>query len=446
MPSRPRSPTAGEPTTVALRHESLALPLGAVVRVLDAKAQPPRFRLSAGSCVIGSGKDAHIRVAESTVSRRHAELALVPEGVTVTDLGSRNGTFYLGQRVEKITLSPGSRITIGTVEVVIDADTESLREGPTTSLRSYRGLVGGSRAMLELLAVLKRLEGSLIHVLLEGESGVGKELVAAAIHAGSSRASRPFVAVNCGGIARELVLSELFGHRRGAFTGAVEERTGAFAVADGGTLFLDEVGELPLDVQPTLLRALESGEVRRVGDNDARTVSVRIVAATNRELDKEVEAGRFRSDLFYRLAVVKLSVPPLRERPEDIELLARTFAAGLGLPDLAPEVIEHFVRQPWPGNVRELKNAVEAYVALGTLPGAAALREIPMLDHVLRQLIDTDQPYADQKERVLDQFTQTYLRMLLTRTGGNQSEAARVSGLERSYLGKLLAKHGIGKT
>jgi DNA-binding NtrC family response regulator len=189
---------------------------------------------------------------------------------------------------------------------------------------------------------------------------------------------------------------------------------------------------------------LESGEVRPLGENEAKRVSVRIVAATNKNLEEEVKAGRFRGDLYYRLAVVKLAVPPLRDRPEDVALLAGTFARSVGLSGLPPEVIEQLASRPWPGNVRELRNAVEAYVALGNLPEAGA-PDLPVLDYAIRQLIDTSRPYAELKEVVAERFTRNYLRVLLAETGGNQSEAARISGLERSYLGKLLAKHRILK-
>lgn len=431
--------------TATLVRDVAPLPLGAVVRVVGVKAQPQAFRLSAGSCVVGAGAGANLLVPESSVSRRHVELTLVPEGVTVTDLGSRNGTFYLGQRVEKIVLALGSRIKAGAVEIVIEADTESLVEGLSQAETQYRGLLGASGAMRQLFAVLKRLEGSLVNVLVEGESGVGKELVARAIHEGSSRSQKPFYAVNCGALARELVASELFGHRRGAFTGAVEQRVGAFEAADGGTLFLDEIGELPLDVQPVLLRALESGEVRAVGDTESRRVDVRVVAATNKGLEEEVKAGRFRGDLFYRFAVVKLAVPALRERPEDIELLGNAFARVAGLAELPPDVVAHLVQQPWAGNVRELRNAVEAYVALGMLPGVDSKRSAMPLDQLLEKLIDLERPYAEQKEQFADLFTRRYLQLLIAKTNGNQSEAARISGLERSYLGKLLTKLGVSK-
>lgn len=431
--------------TATLARDVAQLPLGAVIRVIGAKASPPVFRLRAGGCIVGAGAGAHVLVTETTVSRRHVELTLVPEGVVVADLGSRNGTFYLGQRVEKMVLALGSRIKVGNVEVAIDADTEGLVERLSHAETSYRGLVGVSGAMRRLFAMLKRLEGSLVNVLVEGESGVGKELVARAIHAGSSRASGPLYAVNCGALARELVASELFGHKKGAFTGAIEQRVGAFEAAHGGTLFLDEVGELPLDVQPVLLRALESGEVRPVGDTESRRVDVRIVAATNKNLEEEAKAGRFRSDLFYRLAVVRLEVPPLRERTEDIELLARTFAQKAGLADVPADVVAQLTALPWPGNARELRNAVEAYVALGAVPGAQPTGPSQALERLMLEVIDPDKPYAEQKERFADLFTKSYLTRLLARTGGNQSEAARISGLERSYLGKLVTKLGVSK-
>jgi transcriptional regulator with GAF, ATPase, and Fis domain len=296
--------------------------------------------------------------------------------------------------------------------------------------------------MRQLFAMLKRLEGSLVPVLVQGESGVGKELVVRAIHEGSSRAGQPLVIVNCGAVARELVLSELFGHKRGAFTGAVEPRTGAFEAADKGTLFLDEVGELPLDAQPALLRALESGEVRPVGDNTTKKVTVRVIAATNRDLEEEVKSGRFRGDLYYRLAVVKLVVPPLRDRPDDVAPLASLFARAAGLAALPDDVVARLTAQPWPGNARELRNAVDAYVAVGALADAGA-PALPLLDHALHQLVASDRPYAAQKELLAERFTRIYLEKLMHDTKGNQSEAARISGLERSYLGKLLVKHGI---
>jgi DNA-binding NtrC family response regulator len=411
--------------------------------VIGARAAPAVFRLGAGRCVLGAGAGADVVVQHDTVSRAHVELELVPEGVVVRDLDSRNGTFYLGQRLSKMMLGLGSRIRLGAVEVALDADVESLASGPAESPGGYRGLLGRSPAMQRLFTILVRLEGSLANVLVEGESGSGKELIAQAIHEGSC-VRGPLVVVNCGAIARELVLSELFGHRRGAFTGALDDRTGAFENAHDGTLFLDEAGELPLDAQPALLRALEAGEVRPVGANDVRKVKVRVIAATNRDLAEDVRAGRFREDLYYRLAVVKLTVPPLRERPEDIAELARHFAAAAGLPSLPDEVVERLREQPWPGNARELRNAVQAYLAIGALPGAGT-PATGELDVAIRKVIDVQKPYADLKEEFLERFTKAYLELLIASTGGNQSEAARVAGIDRGYLGKLLVRYGVAK-
>jgi transcriptional regulator with GAF, ATPase, and Fis domain len=423
------------------------LPLPARIRVVGAPATPDTFGLAKGGSVVGAGSDCDVIVSDSTISRRHVELSVVPEGVQLKDLGSRNGTFYLGQRVERMTLALGSRVRLGaSAELIFEADTDALTVMPGVGPSEYLGLSGASSVMRQLFATLTRLEGSLVNVLVQGESGVGKELVARALHEGSTLAAQPFVTVNCGALSRELVASELFGHKKGAFTGALEQRRGAFEEADGGTLLLDEIGELPLDVQPMLLRAIESGEVRALGSDRSRRVKVRLIAATNRVLADEVRGGRFREDLYFRLAVVTLTVAPLRDRVEDIELLASHFARLEGVPTLPPELLRELASRAWPGNVRELKNAVLAYLALGDLPKGLVLGgESDDLDSALRKLVDLDQPYADQKDAIAARFTRVYLEALMKRTGGHQTEAARLAGLDRGYLGRLLAKHGLGK-
>jgi transcriptional regulator with GAF, ATPase, and Fis domain len=343
-----------------------------------------------------------------------------------------------------MVLGLGGRISIGAVELGIEVDRESLSFVPPLEAREYRGIAGASVAMRSVFGLLQRLEGSLVTVLIDGESGVGKELVATALHAGSSVASGPLVTVNCGAIPRDLVGSELFGHRRGAFTGAIEARRGAFESADGGTLFLDELGELPFEVQPMLLRALETGEVRPVGDDGVRRVRVRVIAATNRDLEAEVREGRFREDLFYRLAVVRIHVPPLRERPEDVDVLARLFALASGIVDLPEEVLDRLRARRFPGNARELRNVLQVYAALGALPEAPRAQDA-LLDDVLGRTIDVERPYGDQKDEMVDRFTRLYLQALLAHTGGNQTLAAKLAGLDRTYLGRLLGKHGSGK-
>ncbi|MEZ4361095.1 MAG: sigma 54-interacting transcriptional regulator [Kofleriaceae bacterium] len=423
-----------DPTATAAR--AVPAPLGLRIRVVEGQATPREFILHLGTCVIGAGHNVDLEIVDPLVSRRHASLRLVPEGAELVDLGSRNGTFCMGQRVEKMIVAPGGRLRVGSTELVLEPLLDELAEGGDR----YRGMIGRSPAMRRLFAMLTRLEGSLVSVLIGGESGVGKELVARAIHEGSARCQRPLVVVNCAAIARELVLSELFGHKKGAFTGASDHRVGAFEEADGGTLFLDEIGELPLDLQPALLRALEQGEIRRVGENQARSVNVRVLAATNRDLLEEVRAGRFREDLYYRLAVVSLRVPPLSERPEDTEALALELARREGVLELPRDFLDELKARPLPGNVRELRNVVLAYLALGEVAALPA-PDTAQLEALLRREVDLQLPYANQKDLLVARFTRVYLELLLASTGGNLSEAARVANLDRGYLRTLVAKH-----
>lgn len=436
--SRPES--SGEHGTATIVRVPSRRPLGALIRVIREDSLAPPYRLTAGKCVLGSGKSCDVVISEATVSRAHAELELVPEGVSVRDLGSRNGTFYIGQRIEKMVLGLGSQFTVGATHVAIEPDGDSLTGGSIYAGDEFRGMVGVSTSMRRLFATLARLEGSLATVLIVGESGVGKELVARAIHEGSSLASGPLVVLNCGAIARELAASELFGHRRGAFTGALETHRGAFECADMGTLFLDEVGELPLEVQPLLLRALETGEVRAVGSEQTKQVRVRVIAATHRDLRDETKAGRFREDLYYRLAVVTLGVPPLRERRDDVEPLARRFARAVGMGDIPAALLERLKTQIWPGNVRELRNAIHAHAAIGTLPDDVST--ITVLRAALSEFIDVARPYTELKDELNDVFTRKYLEMLLAQADNNQSVAARLAKMDRTYLGRLLSKYG----
>jgi two-component system, NtrC family, response regulator GlrR len=426
----------GEPTTATLRHSTPAGPLGVVLRVTNRPARPRTFRLLEGVCVCGAAPDADIVIADETVSRRHVELSLVPEGVRVRDLESHNGTWYVGQRLREGVLGAGSVIRVGRAELRIEADRRELERASGTERDGYGQLVGTSRPIRRLYGLLARIEASLANVVIEGESGTGKELIARAIHENSSVASGPFVAVNCGALERSLVRSELFGHKRGAFTGAIDNRQGAFEAASGGTLFLDEIAELPGEVQPLFLRALELGVVTRVGENTERPVNVRVVAATHRSLEAEVRAGRFREDLYFRLMVVHVLVPALRERVDDIGLLASHFAESFGLGSLSSELEEELKSRAWPGNVRELRNAIQTYSVLGALPERGTARDAELGDW-LHRLVDLERPYAEQKDRLLKSFLRVYLEALLAHTAGNKSLAARISGLERSYLNKV---------
>lgn len=440
-------------TTMALGRSVSPEPLPVVISARPTRSESrvsPAVRLVTGSCIVGAGQGADLLIADETVSRRHAKLTVVPEGVLIEDLDSRNGTYYLGHRVQSMIAGPGTEIMVGETPVRIDLDRTTVQR--TQGPEHYGALLAHSRSMRELFAMLQRLEGSLVSILIQGESGTGKELLAQAIHEGSSVKSGPFVTVNCATLQANVVRSELFGHRNAVPQNEQLEGPpsrsglGAFRAAHGGTLFLDEIGELPLDVQPMLLRALEDRAIVPQGASRAEPVAVRVIAATHHDLEQATALGTFRSDLYYRLNVVKLEVPPLRQRPEDIEGLAQHFARSLSGAELPADAIDALSDHNFPGNVRELRHAVECYLALGTLPKTAELPPA-MLAHLpsgeIRLTINESLPYHKLKEQVMNEFTERYLDRLLARCGGNVSKAARISGLERSYLNKLALKFGL---
>jgi len=315
---------------------------------------------------IGARPDCDVVLGDSTVSRVHAEIVRGRDGTILRDLGSTNGTFVGPVRVREVYLTPETRFRVGKTEIAFRPDDEVIQVVPSTANR-FEGLVGNGLAMREVFGVLERIAPTDLTVLVTGETGTGKELVSRALHKRSKRANKPIIVFDCGAAPEGLVEAELFGHERGAFTGAIASREGLFEAADGGTLFIDEVGELPLELQPKLLRALEQREVRRIGSSKSRHVDVRVIAATNRDLQGEVEAGRFREDLYYRIAVVELRLPPLRERRDDLALLVdhllkRADGGGRGVLGLDPEVEALFRAYHWPGNVRELNNVIERAV------------------------------------------------------------------------------------
>ena len=411
---------------------------------------PQSVALGARPLVVGAHASCDLVLSDPQVSRRHAELSIVTEGIRIKDLGSTNGTWWQGSKIGEVVVSPGSTVKFGETPVKISAnDAPSL---PPSDKDHFGAMAGKSVAMRELFAVLEMAAPTDATVLIEGESGTGKELAARAIHDASERAKGAFVVVDCSAIAENLIDSHLFGHVRGAFTGADRERKGAFVEASGGTLFLDELGELPLAAQAKLLRVLEAQTVQPVGADKPVTVDTRVVAATHRSLSQMVDAKQFRFDLFYRLAVVHVALPPLRERLEDLPHLVQTFYARKGTAPgpIDGDNLDRLRRHPWPGNVRELRNVLERSWALSP---SSAFRDLrlrvdgsgPGAGHApqLAEVVDTSLPFKDAKERWNDQFDRRYVAMVFDANKNNVTRAAEHAGLSRRHFRELLYKHGI---
>ena len=399
---------------------------------------------------VGSGKTCDLVLKDPTVSRLHLSVRVEGDAIRVTDAGSRNGTLLDNTRVADAWARTDSTITIGatTLRLRMSADIVEL---PLSRRDRLGGLLGQSIPMRRIFALLERIAPTDTTVLVEGETGTGKELVAEAMHDESPRARCPFIVFDCSAASATLIESELFGHVRGSFTGATGDRPGAFEAANTGTLFLDEIGELPLDLQPKLLRALENREVRRVGSNTPHKVDVRIVAATNRSLVHEVDRGRFREDLYYRLAVVPVRLPPLRERLGDVPLLVRHFEEKLrrpGQPPLPDNLIDDFCARSWPGNVRELRNAVARAISIGTMAaeqaGAPAEAPAPMSAPSGEEamIVDLAEPLFVGRERVAEAFERKYLSAALKQTGGNVSRAAEIAGVNRKFIQRAMKRFG----
>jgi DNA-binding NtrC family response regulator len=394
---------------------------------------------------VGSGPGNDVLLSDPTISRRHLQIEPRIEGVILRDLGSTNGSFVQGARFQELTLGFGTEVTIGQTVLKYVPQEEPLELQPSDE-ESYGSLAGRDPKLRKLFRLLADVAASDATVLIEGETGTGKELIAEEIHRHSTRRAGPFVVFDCGAVPKELIESALFGHLRGAFTGAVTDRPGAFEEADGGTLFLDEIGELAPEVQPALLRALDKRAVRPVGGTAYNQVSVRVVAATNRNLRAEIAAKRFREDLYYRLAVVRMHVPPLRERPDDIALLvehfARQFAAGRQL-EVAKEELDRLRHHTWPGNVRELRNVIERACAL--THGTKLEIDEAFDEKVGGQAgaVNIDLPFKEAKAQLIDAFEREYIRAQLKRHNGNLSAAARNAEVDRKHFRELLRKHGL---
>ena len=337
---------------------------GIALTVIEGPDRGLRHEIAYGRARVGTSESSSLRLTDPTVSRMHCEIQVRTDALRIVDSGSTNGTVVDGVRVADATLAPGANVRLGATVLRVDADAEPVRL--QLSVRQNFGeLVGGSIEMRRVFAVLERVSPTESTLLLQGETGTGKDLVARAVHSASKRAGAPFVPVDCGAIAENLIESELFGHTRGAFTGASADRKGLFEQAHGGTLFLDEVGELPMALQPKLLRALETRTIRRVGGSVPQPIDIRVIAATHRNLAESVNRGTFREDLYFRLAVVEIALPPLRARCEDIPMLAQHLLEHLtGETALLPAAfVTGLLTRSWPGNVRELRNLIERTVS-----------------------------------------------------------------------------------
>jgi DNA-binding NtrC family response regulator len=385
--------------------------------------------------LVGSGTGADFRIEDPTVSALHCELTLGEEGFEVRDLGSKNGTHVGKVQVRQAMLAPGDLLTLGHSVVKLELRKEHV-EHPLTPVSRFGKLVGTSWRMRELYLQLQKAAASDATVLLMGETGTGKELAAEALVEHGPRRDGPFVVIDCGALSSTLLESELFGHERGAFTGADREHAGAFERAHGGTVFLDEIGELGLEAQTKLLGVLERKQVQRMGGAAPIALDVRVIAATHRDLERRVNQGHFRADVYFRLAALPIRLPALRERQEDIPLLIAHFLEELApTAELDPAALDRLRRLDYPGNVRELRNEVErAALGLAAASAAAGPTSRPA---------DTAAPFRTEKARVVAAFERDYLGRLLESCEGNVTEAARRSGLDRVHLHRLLAKYGL---
>ena len=411
---------------------------GAELRVVGGPERGLRIPLGTDSLRIGSAPDCELVLRDPTVSTRHAEIAVTRSGYLIRDLHSKNGVLIGRVPIERAYLVDGLRIELG--ETVITVHATGDRHSIALSAPGRFGeMVVFSLRMRAMAAELERLARSETTILLEGETGTGKEVAARAVHTASTRSGGPFVVLDCGAFPHGLLAAELFGHERGAFTGAEQARAGLFEQAEGGTLFLDEIGEMALELQPVLLRALETRRTRRVGGQRELAHDVRLLAATNRNLAEEVKAGRFRQDLFFRLAVARVRLPALRDRPEDIPVLAGMFAAEVGFA-IPPELLAALEAHPWPGNVRELRNTVHSAAAGAASP--FAVERAPAEPPGFREG-DRIRSLPEARHLAIEEFERSYLEAVLIAAGGVVSRAADLAGVSRQLLTRLLAKHRL---
>ena len=473
----------GKPTTIHLRKCRI---------VTQQKTNRKEWVFEHGLITIGSLDDINLVIKDDTVSRYHAQIIQADDSYIIKDLDSTNGTWVNQVRIKEAYLAPGCLLKFGSAEFIFQPMDEEVAVVPSNE-EKFGDIIGGNVKMREIYGILEKIAPTNATVVIEGETGTGKEVIAHTLHKMSLRAKKPFVVFDCGAVPESLIESELFGHEKGSFTGAIMTRQGLFELAQGGTIFLDELGELSLELQPKLLRVLEQREVRRVGAAKAIPVDVRVIAATNRKLEEEVRNNRFREDLFYRLSVVRLFLPPLRDRIDDLPLLVKHFLknssfnrdlnGNLKLRSISREALKAMTQYMWPGNVRELLNIVERACSLAD-GDCIELQDLP--DHVARcaqlptqiapapaQVIQppaTSEPekqpssepqaptpqismpkpadylsktFKEAKEDWLSNFEGEYIRALLEKNNYNISQASRESDIDRKYFRKLMKKYNI---
>ncbi len=444
--AEPRDPRDIPPTAEVARPQ-VELPDGFRLLVAAGPDAGRALPLPPGVYVIGKDPAASLQLADASVSWRHLELEVTPDRVRARDLGSTNGSLYRGGRFDAIEIGPGASLHIGQTELRLAGPAPVV---PLHADDRLCSLVGASVAMREVFSVVERAARTDVPVLVTGETGTGKELVADALHRLSRRAGGPFVVCDLAAMPASLVESELFGHVRGAFTGAERAREGTFEAAHTGTIFLDELGELDRTLQPRLLRVLDTGQIKPVGAPQYRGVDVRVVAATNRDLGAEIRAGAFREDLYHRIAVVTVRLPPLRERSEDVPVLVRHFLEdearklGRAPPELDAATLEALSAHDWPGNVRELRNVVERALSLDPDAETIDAGRLGVGGHEARPVVDPSLPFRQAKENLVSAWEREYVASLLAGSAGNVTAAARQAGMDRVYLHRLMKKHGLG--
>jgi len=398
--------------------------------------------------LVGSGPASDLRLADPHVSRRHFSLERDGVALRLRDLSSTNGTRINGVTIVEARLTGGEIVEVGSTAIQVHA--RSRARSTSRPAPAFGKMLGISPELQPVYALARKLARSDVPILIEGETGTGKEVLAEALHDASARAAKPFIVVDCTTLSPSLIESELFGHEKGAFTGALTARKGVFEEANGGTLFIDEIGDLDLALQAKLLRAIERGEIRRVGSSSWQTVSVRLIVATRRDLDVAIAEGTFRDDLFYRLAVGRIDLPPLRKRTGDVPFLADAFWRELGgHGPIPPELLRRLEGHAWPGNVRELRNWVARALAVGDhVEGPRRSSPPPSPspttsgEDFIMQVISQGAPFAVARQRVLEHFERTFIQHVLDVHGGHVGRASAASGIGRRYFQKIRSRSG----